>query len=161
MRAHGFLFLPLVFTAFLRPCAPQKDPREVERELYRAVKEGSPPSEVLEMARKAVERFPGRPYPLVILGDSYFRIRRLASAGRAYERALAAMGGEEKAGLLEKKVRENLSLLKSEMSGLERGLALEKRARWAGRGVLVLLAGLILFLARPVRGRPTSEPLRD
>ncbi len=143
----AFLLLALAVS----PAWAQENPGEVEMELYRAVKEGIPPGRVLAMARKAVERFPNRPYPLVILGDTFFRIRKLGSAERAYRKALALMGEEGRKTPLGKQAARSLALLEKEKSSLLRGLVLEKRARWAGRAVLALLLGLILFLGLPAR----------
>ncbi len=149
-RAHFPALLLLLLAAC--PARGQESPEKVERELYRAVKEGLPPGRVLEMAKEAVKRFPGRPYPLVILGDTFFRIRKLGSAERAYRKALALMWEKGKKSPLGRQAARSLALLEKERAALLEGLALEKKARWAGRAVLALLAGLILFLALPGRG---------
>ncbi len=145
--------VPALLLLFLAagPAWSQESPEKVEMELYRAVKEGPPPGRVLEMAGEAVKRFPERPYPLVILGDTFFRIRKLGSAERAYRKALALMGEKGKKSPLGEQAARSLALLEKERAALLEGLALEKKARWAGRAVLALLAGLILFLALPGR----------
>ena len=150
-RGGKFLLCLLFLAPGGLPGRAQEDPRKAEEELYRAVEEGLPPPKVLEMARQAAELFPRRPYPLVILGDSFFRIRRLGSAARAYRKALALMKPAQREGPLGKEVARNLALLEKERAGLREGLRLEKRARWAGRAVLLLLSVLILFLALPGR----------
>ncbi|GEM_PF-5616924 len=133
------------------PARAQESPEKAEMLLYRAVKEGLPPGRVLEMAKETVRRFPGRPYPMVILGDTLFRIRKLGSAERAYRKALALMGEKGKKSPLGEQAARSLALLEKERTALLEGLTLEKKARWAGRAVLALLAGLILFLALPGR----------
>ena len=142
-----FLLLPLPLPGVQDPSAsPKEGPREAEQALYQALRQGLPAEEIRSLAEKAAARFPRRPYPWAVLGDALFRLRRLGSAARAYRKALSLMDEPARRGPLGKRVRENLALLEKELALLERGLALEARARWAGRAVLLLLAGLICWL---------------
>ncbi len=155
------ILLPLLLFALPVSALGQEDAVRAEERLYRAVKDGIPPAEVLALARDAVRRFPGRPYPLVILGDTLFRLRRLGSAVEAYRKALAAMGKEEREGRLGRQTRKNLALALREKESLEKGLLLERRARLAGWAVLALLAGAILFFSLPPREEGGKEEKRE
>lgn len=122
-----------------------------ELRLHQAIQDGTAPTLILDLAASLCARFPERPYPRAVFGDTLFRMRRLQAAADAYRAALERMARSERNSPLGLGVAANLEKVELQIAEYAAGLRQERRARLAGWLSLAALLGLAGGLALRIR----------